>query len=38
MNNILDCELCVGLQSLKVGALVAVTVLQLAALLWTHWA
>jgi hypothetical protein len=35
---ILDCEPSVGLRSLKVGLLVVVTVLQLAALLWTHWA
>ena len=34
----LDCELFVGLRSLKVGVLVAVTVLQVAAMLWTHWA
>jgi hypothetical protein len=35
---ILDCELFVGLWNLKVGMLVAVKVLQLAAVLWTHWA
>ena len=38
VSNILDCEPSVGLRSLKVGLLVVVTVLQLAALLWTHWA